>query len=170
MTDDAVTASLERVSVAFGKQWALSDVSAEFPAGAVGLLGPNGAGKSTMLKALLGLIRPDHGTLRVLGLDVATAALEIHLGAPRHGEDHVQRDVQCLRAVDVAVAWWVGDDRVSPERSCPRLVGVCLGAGPPGGFQDLRQAAAEGGAGELLRRARVSATRRRPLRVQAGFA
>jgi ABC-2 type transport system ATP-binding protein len=77
MTDDAVTASLERVSVAFGKQWALSDVSAEFPAGAVGLLGPNGAGKSTMLKALLGLIRPDHGTLRVLGLDVATAALEI---------------------------------------------------------------------------------------------
>src|SRR5207249_3209945 len=70
-------ASLEGVSVVFGKQWALSDVSAEFPAGAVGLLGPNGAGKSTMLKALLGLIKPDKGTLRVLGLDVATSALEI---------------------------------------------------------------------------------------------
>jgi ABC-2 type transport system ATP-binding protein len=77
MTDNAVAASLERVSVAYGTQWALSEVSAEFPAGAVGLLGPNGAGKSTMLKALLGLIKPDHGTLRVLGLDVATAALEI---------------------------------------------------------------------------------------------
>jgi ABC-2 type transport system ATP-binding protein len=76
MTDIAA-ASLEGVSVAFGKQWALSDVSAEFPAGAVGLLGPNGAGKSTMLKALLGLIKPDRGTLRVLGLDVATSALEI---------------------------------------------------------------------------------------------
>src|SRR5260221_7935453 len=77
MTDIPVADSLERVSVVFGKQQALSDVSAEFPAGAVGLLGPNGAGKSTMLKALLGLIRPDHGTLRVLGLDVATDALAI---------------------------------------------------------------------------------------------
>ena len=73
----AVAASLEGVSVVFGKQWALSNVSAEFPTGAVGLLGPNGAGKSTMLKALLGLIKPDKGTLKVLGLDVASAALEI---------------------------------------------------------------------------------------------
>jgi ABC-2 type transport system ATP-binding protein len=77
MTDNTAAASLQRVSVAYGRQWALSDVSAEFPAGAVGLLGPNGAGKSTMLKALLGLIKPDHGTVRLLGLDVATAALEV---------------------------------------------------------------------------------------------
>ena len=70
-------ASLEDVNVMYGRQRALSGVSAEFPAGAVGLLGPNGAGKSTMLKALLGLIKPDSGTLRVLGLDVATSALEI---------------------------------------------------------------------------------------------
>ena len=67
MTDNPVAASLDGVSVAFGKQWALSGVSAEFPAGAVGLLGPNGAGKSTMLKALLGLITPDSGTMTVLG-------------------------------------------------------------------------------------------------------
>jgi ABC-2 type transport system ATP-binding protein len=78
MTDTpAVAASLEGVSVVFGKQWALSNVSAEFPTGAVGLLGPNGAGKSTMLKALLGLIKPDKGTLKVLGLDVASSAVEI---------------------------------------------------------------------------------------------
>jgi ABC-2 type transport system ATP-binding protein len=77
MTDNPAIATLDGVSVVFGKQWALSSVSAEFPAGAVGLLGPNGAGKSTMLKALLGLITPDKGTLRVLGLDVATSALEI---------------------------------------------------------------------------------------------
>ena len=38
---------------------ALRDVTAAFPAGAVGLLGPNGAGKSTMIKALLGFIAPD---------------------------------------------------------------------------------------------------------------
>jgi ABC-2 type transport system ATP-binding protein len=73
----AVAASLENVSVAYGRQWALSDVSAEFPVGAVGLLGPNGAGKSTMLKALLGLITPARGTMHVLGLNVASAAIEI---------------------------------------------------------------------------------------------
>jgi ABC-2 type transport system ATP-binding protein len=77
MSDEAPVATLQNVSVAFGKQWALSGASAEFPAGAIGLLGPNGAGKSTMLKALLGLITPDTGTIRVLGLDVATSALEI---------------------------------------------------------------------------------------------
>jgi ABC-2 type transport system ATP-binding protein len=48
-----------------------------FRGGAVGLLGPNGAGKSTLLKALLGFIKPRHGRLRVLGLDVADRPLEI---------------------------------------------------------------------------------------------
>ena len=47
---------LQRVSVRYGRQWALRDVTAAFPSGAVGLLGPNGAGKSTMIKALLGLL------------------------------------------------------------------------------------------------------------------
>ena len=77
MSDSTDVAVLDRVGVRYGRQWALSDVSAAFPAGAVGLLGPNGAGKSTMLKALLGLLRPDSGRLRVLDLDVETAALDI---------------------------------------------------------------------------------------------
>jgi ABC-2 type transport system ATP-binding protein len=68
---------IDRVTVLYGKQAALRDVTAAFPAGAVGLLGPNGAGKSTMLKALLGFLKPDSGTMRVLGLDVATSPLEI---------------------------------------------------------------------------------------------
>ena len=32
-----------------------------------GLLGPNGAGKTTLLRMLLGLIRPDGGTVELLG-------------------------------------------------------------------------------------------------------
>ena len=36
---------LDHVSVAYGKNAALRDVSATFPTGAVGLLGPNGAGQ-----------------------------------------------------------------------------------------------------------------------------
>ncbi len=68
---------LDHVSVAYGKQPALSGVSATFPPGAVGLLGPNGAGKSTLLKALLGFVRPTSGRMQVLGLDVAERQLEI---------------------------------------------------------------------------------------------
>ena len=73
---DAVV-TLEHVTVSYGRNAALKDVSVAFAAGAVGLLGPNGAGKSTMIKALLGFLVPREGQMRVLGLDVATAPLEI---------------------------------------------------------------------------------------------
>src|SRR3954462_14695333 len=69
--------SLDHVSVQYGKQWALRDVSAEFPGGAVGLLGPNGAGKSTMIKALLGFLQPSQGTMKVLDIDVRHSPLAI---------------------------------------------------------------------------------------------
>jgi ABC-2 type transport system ATP-binding protein len=73
----AITVQLDRVSVKYGKNWALREVSAAFERGAVGLLGPNGAGKSTMLKALLGFVAPDRGEMRVLGLDVKTSPIQI---------------------------------------------------------------------------------------------
>ncbi len=76
MPENAIV-SLERVTVTYGRNAALRDVTTAFGSGAVGLLGPNGAGKSTMLKALLGFVVPDQGTMRVLGLDVAQSPLEI---------------------------------------------------------------------------------------------
>jgi len=69
--------TLEGVTVAYGTQAALRDVTTAFAPGAVGLLGPNGAGKSTMIKALLGFVVPTEGRMRVLGVDVAQAPLEI---------------------------------------------------------------------------------------------
>jgi ABC-2 type transport system ATP-binding protein len=69
--------TLEGVTVMYGPQTALREVSAVFGGGAVGLLGPNGAGKSTMIKALLGFIVPNQGRMRVLGLDVAVSPLDI---------------------------------------------------------------------------------------------
>jgi len=77
MPDTAPVVTLEEVTVTYGKNRALKEVTSSFAAGAVGLLGPNGAGKSTMLKALLGFIVPERGRMRVLGLDVARAPLEI---------------------------------------------------------------------------------------------
>jgi ABC-2 type transport system ATP-binding protein len=75
-TNNAIVA-LEAVTVTYGRNQALRDVTASFAAGAVGLLGPNGAGKSTMIKTLLGFVVPDRGQMRVLGLDVAESPLEI---------------------------------------------------------------------------------------------
>jgi ABC-2 type transport system ATP-binding protein len=77
MTDPEAVVTLDRVTVAYGRTPAVSEVTASFAAGTVGLLGPNGAGKSTLLKALLGLIKPAQGRLRVLGLDVTRSPLEI---------------------------------------------------------------------------------------------
>ena len=83
--------ALDHVTVIYGKNPALRDVSATFPKGAVGLLGPNGAGKSTMLKALLGFIPPTSGRLEVLGLNVAERPLEVRarLGYMPETDGHI---------------------------------------------------------------------------------
>jgi len=82
---------LDHVSVAYGANTALRDVSAVFPTGAVGLLGPNGAGKSTMLKSLLGFIPPTAGRLEVLGLNVADRPLDVRarLGYMPENDGHI---------------------------------------------------------------------------------
>ena len=82
---------LDKVSVAYGNNRALRDVSIQFPKGAVGLLGPNGAGKSTMLKSLLGFLTPSSGRLQVLGMDVAQRQLEVRarLGYMPENDGHI---------------------------------------------------------------------------------
>lgn len=51
---------------------ALRDVSFQLPAGAMtAIIGPNGAGKSTLFKAIMGLVTPDRGSVRILGEPVA---------------------------------------------------------------------------------------------------
>jgi len=77
MAEADPVATLESVTVTYGRSAALRDVTTSFAAGAVGLLGPNGAGKSTMIKALLGFVVPTRGRMRVLGLDIAEAPLAI---------------------------------------------------------------------------------------------
>ena len=82
---------LDKVSVAYGNNRALRDVSVQFPKGAVGLLGPNGAGKSTMLKSLLGFLTPTAGRLQVLGMNVADRPLEVRarLGYMPENDGHI---------------------------------------------------------------------------------
>ncbi len=62
---------VEKVSKSYGEVRALVDATFHVTNGQiVGLLGPNGAGKSTTMKAVLGLVRPDSGEIRVLGRDI----------------------------------------------------------------------------------------------------
>jgi ABC-2 type transport system ATP-binding protein len=59
---------VEGVSKRFGAQPALDGVTLKIRRGEVyGILGPNGAGKTTLIRALVGLIVPDGGTITVLG-------------------------------------------------------------------------------------------------------
>jgi ABC-2 type transport system ATP-binding protein len=68
--------SLDGVSRSFGAVRAVDGVTMSVGRGeTVALLGPNGAGKTTTITMLLGLMRPDDGTIAVLGTapDVAVA-------------------------------------------------------------------------------------------------
>ncbi|MDG4763305.1 ATP-binding cassette domain-containing protein [Solwaraspora sp. WMMD406] len=54
----------------YGKRKVFHDLDLIVPAGVTVLLGPNGAGKTTLLSTIVGLKRPESGTLHVLGRDV----------------------------------------------------------------------------------------------------
>ncbi|GGK92981.1 ABC transporter ATP-binding protein [Nocardia jinanensis] len=63
----------------FGRTRALDGLDLQVASGEVhGFLGPNGAGKSTTIRILLGLLRADSGTVRLLGGDPWSGAAELH--------------------------------------------------------------------------------------------
>lgn len=62
--------AIKNLSRRFGKKVALDDVSLSVPAGVVfGLVGENGAGKTTLIKHVLGMLKPQQGSVAVFGLD-----------------------------------------------------------------------------------------------------
>jgi len=63
----------------FGSFRALDGLELQVATGEVhGFLGPNGAGKSTTIRVLLGLLRSDSGTVRLLGGDPWHDAVALH--------------------------------------------------------------------------------------------
>jgi zinc/manganese transport system ATP-binding protein len=59
---------LDRATIQVGGRNVLSEITLSIGAGEfVGVLGPNGSGKTTLMRALLGLIQPSGGSVRVFG-------------------------------------------------------------------------------------------------------
>jgi ABC-2 type transport system ATP-binding protein len=76
--DDTPAVTVDRASFSYGRLKVLDDLSLAIPAGlSFGLLGPNGAGKTTLIRLLVGLLRPQKGTVNVL--DKAPSRATAHL-------------------------------------------------------------------------------------------
>ena len=57
------------------KGFTLDNVSFSLPQGCIlGLVGENGAGKSTMIRSMLGITKPDSGSIKILGNDMSAGA------------------------------------------------------------------------------------------------
>jgi ABC-2 type transport system ATP-binding protein len=69
-TTEGLPLAIAGLSVAYGERRAVDGLSFEVRPGEIyGLLGSNGAGKSSTIKAIVGLVRPVRGTIRVFGID-----------------------------------------------------------------------------------------------------
>ena len=65
---EAVAVDVQGLRKSFGGLRALDGVDLQIRSGEIyGLLGPNGAGKTTLIRAIVGLVAPDAGTVTVLG-------------------------------------------------------------------------------------------------------
>ena len=89
----------------------LRDLSLEVPGGAItAILGPNGSGKTTLLRLLLGVLRPQQGTVRVAGRpqeDYARRELSQLVGLVPQDE-HIPFDFSILEYVLLGRAPYLG--------------------------------------------------------------
>ncbi len=73
----------KNLTYSYGKTLAVDHVGFTVSKGEIiGFLGPNGAGKTTTFKMLIGLLKPQEGEAKILGMDVATEIKKIqeHIG------------------------------------------------------------------------------------------
>jgi len=72
--------SVKNVSVRFGGLSAIDDVSFEVrPGELLGLIGPNGAGKTTMMRAIVGVVRPTTGSVKLEDLTLNDLSIDARI-------------------------------------------------------------------------------------------
>jgi ABC-2 type transport system ATP-binding protein len=79
---DVAAVQITKVSKSYGAVRAVDDLTMQVePGEIVAVLGPNGAGKSTANEMILGLAKPDSGSVAVFGLDPLAAVRAGRIGA-----------------------------------------------------------------------------------------
>ncbi|MCA1984323.1 ABC transporter ATP-binding protein [Nocardioides nematodiphilus] len=70
-----VDVAIKGLTKSFGKQLIWNDVTLTLPAGEISvMLGPSGTGKSVLLKSLIGLIKPEKGSVVIEGVDICSCS------------------------------------------------------------------------------------------------
>ncbi|MHA6251905.1 metal ABC transporter ATP-binding protein [Oceanobacillus sp. CAU 1775] len=65
---DKPIVTMKKINFAYEDKTVLEDINFEIPKGKfMGLIGPNGGGKTTLIKLMLGLIKPDSGSIELFG-------------------------------------------------------------------------------------------------------
>ena len=81
-----VETKVEGLTKSFGKQLIWGDVSLTIPEGQISvMLGPSGTGKSVLLKTIIGLLKPDKGSVVIEGLDCSERVLAYDYETPQPG-------------------------------------------------------------------------------------
>lgn len=112
------TIEIEGLSKSFGKTRAIDGLDMSVAPGEIaGFLGPNGAGKSTTIRVLLGLLRRDTGTVRVLGGDPWRDAVDLHRRlAYVPGDVTLWPNLTGMQAIDFLISLRGGTDTDTRRR------------------------------------------------------
>ena len=111
------------LSKRFGKVQALQGLDLTLPAGqAVAILGPNGAGKTTFIRMVATLLKPDRGTLRVGGYDVAHQAMAVRRLIGLAGQSAAVEEMMTGRENLVMVARLYGQTASQATSSAARIL------------------------------------------------
>lgn len=87
---------VEHLWFAFDERPIIQDVNFRLEQGDfLGILGPNGGGKTTLLKLLLGLLKPDKGTIRILGQEPRDASHRVGY-VPQHTDFNISFPISAL--------------------------------------------------------------------------
>ena len=80
--------AIQHLSVSYAQKPVLWDINLELPKGKViGIIGPNGAGKSTFIKAIMGLVPVDNGSIQIFGKSLQEVRKQVSYVPQRNSVD-----------------------------------------------------------------------------------
>ena len=104
--DDNIILKMDKITKVFPGVKALDGVNFELRKGEVhSLIGENGAGKSTLMKILLGIYKPDGGTITYKSKDTHFSS---PLNALTNGISMIHQEISLIPTMDIAENIWIG--------------------------------------------------------------